>query len=96
MDASYEIFSDQPEGPMWIESVKGLEHTKERLLSLFQTKPGGYFAYDVREARVVTKVSCEAMRDSSVSELRIPSQKQLLKSSNILNYTQCRAARDAS
>jgi hypothetical protein len=57
MDATYDIFKDQPEGPIWVEAVAGLQNIKQRLVVLNETSPGEYFAYDSREARVVERIS---------------------------------------
>jgi hypothetical protein len=58
MDTTYEIFKKFPEGPVWIECAAA-NRISGRLETLNETSPGEYFAYDVREARIVEEFSCE-------------------------------------
>jgi hypothetical protein len=64
MDATYDIFKYQPEGPIWIEAVSGLQNIKQRLLFLNETSPGEYFAYGFREGRIIEQISSELMETS--------------------------------
>jgi hypothetical protein len=59
MDATYEIFRDLPEGPIWLESIEGFNHVTERLHTLNVAEPGHYYAYDIHDARFVVKLPCE-------------------------------------
>jgi hypothetical protein len=59
MDTTYEIFKKVRSAPLWVESVTGLQQTKQRLTSLNQSSPGDYFAYDVHEARIVAELSAQ-------------------------------------
>ena len=65
MDVTYEIFKEQPEGPIWVEAVAGLQNINQRLVFLNETSPGEYFAYDSPEARVVAQISSAPEPDSS-------------------------------
>jgi hypothetical protein len=66
VDATYEIFKDLPEGPIWVERVAALNNINERLKSLNEINPGQYFAYDVHEARIIARLSSETKQDSIV------------------------------
>jgi hypothetical protein len=59
MDATYDIFKNDPQDIQWVESVAGLEQATERMASLNETNLGEYFAYDVREAQIVAKLHGE-------------------------------------
>jgi hypothetical protein len=59
VDITCEIFKKLPEGPIWVETVIGLEQIKERLANLNKTNPGEYFAYDILEARIVAELPCD-------------------------------------
>jgi hypothetical protein len=60
MDSTYEIFRDDPRGPLWMESVVGLKRASERLAAIYKQHPATYFAYDARQSRIVAKVSVES------------------------------------
>ncbi|HEX4076105.1 MAG TPA: hypothetical protein VHX49_11965 [Candidatus Acidoferrales bacterium] len=70
MDSTYEIFRDDPRGPLWIESVVGLERASERLAAIYKGNPATYFAFDARESRIVAKVSVESRRQEAAGELK--------------------------
>lgn len=54
MKLTYDIFRKFAEdGPVWIETVQGIEKCKSRLLDLVQRNPGEYFAFDPVHSRVV-------------------------------------------
>jgi hypothetical protein len=53
MGIRLEIFRDDPQGLVWIESVAGLMQATARLRTLNELNPARYFVYDVHEARVV-------------------------------------------
>src|ERR1700679_1469708 len=58
MKLTYEIFRKFAEdGPIWIETVQGIEKCKSRLLDLVQRNPGEYFAFDPLHSRVVAESS---------------------------------------
>jgi hypothetical protein len=59
MDSTYEIFKEDPQGPVWMETVVGLERASQRLAVLHKQKPATYFAYDVHRSQIVAKVSAE-------------------------------------
>jgi hypothetical protein len=59
MDSTYEIFKEEPQGPIWMETVVGLERASERLAALCKQKPATYFAYDAHKSQIVAKVSAE-------------------------------------
>jgi hypothetical protein len=55
---TYDIFRKFAEdGPIWIETVQGIEKCKSRLLDLVQRNPGEYFAFDPLHSRVVANSS---------------------------------------
>jgi hypothetical protein len=54
---NYDIFRKFSEGPVWIETVHGIEKCKSRLLDLVQRNPGEYFAFDPLHSRVVATSS---------------------------------------
>ena len=64
MDASYDIFRADPQGPVWIESVRGLTQAAERLEILSKVNPAEYFAYDVIQAEIVAKLAYEKRNDN--------------------------------
>ena len=55
MDATFIIFkkSTANSGPVWVETVEGLEKGKRRLLDYKSTSPDEYYLFDVTQARVV-------------------------------------------
>jgi hypothetical protein len=58
MKLTYDIFRKFAEdGPIWIETVQGIEKCKSRLLDLVQRNPGEYFAFDPLHSRVVAHSS---------------------------------------
>jgi hypothetical protein len=58
MKATYDIFRRIPEtGPVWIESVQGLENIKARLLHLINLCPGEYFVFDPTTARIIARMA---------------------------------------
>ena len=58
MKLTYDIFRKFAEdGPIWIETVQGIETCKSRLLDLVQRNPGEYFAFDPLHSRVVANSS---------------------------------------
>jgi hypothetical protein len=55
---TYDIFRRfAQDGPIWIETVQGIETCKSRLLDLVQRNPGEYFAFDPLHSRVVANSS---------------------------------------
>jgi hypothetical protein len=59
---TYEIFRNLPEGPIWVESVTGLNKKPERLEILSEKTHGEYFAYDIR-----VKASCQKCSGNRIS-----------------------------
>jgi hypothetical protein len=58
MKLTYDIFQKFAEGgPVWIETVQGLETCKSRLHDLVLRNPGEYFAFDSSNSRVVASSS---------------------------------------
>jgi hypothetical protein len=54
MKLTYDIFRKfAGDGPVWIETVQGIEKCKSRLLDLVERNPGEYFAFDPVHSRVV-------------------------------------------
>jgi hypothetical protein len=70
MDRTYEIFRDDPQGPLWLESVEGLDRAAKRLANISELKPGTYFAYDPRESRIVAKLSRDSKADATADPKR--------------------------
>jgi pyridoxine/pyridoxamine 5'-phosphate oxidase len=70
MDTTFEIFRDDPQGPLWIESVVGLERAAQRLANIYKLEPATYFAYDPRESRIVAKLSYESKAIGPTDSLR--------------------------
>jgi len=55
---TYDIFRKFASGgPIWIESVQGIEKCKSRLFDLRLRNPGEYFAFDLLHSRVVANSS---------------------------------------
>lgn len=58
MNGTYDIFSGMPEkGPIWIETIHGLENAKTRLTKLNQLTPGDYFVFDSYAAEIVHTIA---------------------------------------
>jgi hypothetical protein len=56
MNDSYDIFKYLAgTGPIWIEVVHGLDSAKARLAELFETRPGNYFIFDPRAAKIIAR-----------------------------------------
>jgi hypothetical protein len=55
MDATFIIFkkSQAQSGPVWVETVEGLEKGKKRLLEYKSKSPEDYYLFDVKQARVL-------------------------------------------
>jgi hypothetical protein len=55
MDATFIIFKKSPaqSGPVWVETVEGLEKSKKRLLDYKSSSTDDYYLFDVRQARVL-------------------------------------------
>jgi hypothetical protein len=54
VEFTYDIFRKFADGgPIWIESVYGMESCRSRLVDLVQRNPGEYFAFDPLHSRVV-------------------------------------------
>jgi hypothetical protein len=62
---SYDIFKDQPEGPIWVEAVNALSNVVERLRILNEQSPGHYFAYDVSAGRITHEIGSNAHNSES-------------------------------
>jgi hypothetical protein len=58
MKFTYDIFRKFAEGgPIWIETVHGMDTCKSRLHDLVLRNPGEYFAFDPSISRVVANSS---------------------------------------
>jgi len=55
MDATYIIFKRSPSqrGPVWVETVQGLEKGKRRLFEYKSNSTDDYYLFDVLQARVL-------------------------------------------
>ena len=55
MDATFIIFKKGPaqSGPVWVETVEGLEKSKRRLLEYKSKSTDDYYLFDVKQARVL-------------------------------------------
>jgi hypothetical protein len=55
MDATFIIFKKSPaqSGPVWVETVEGLEKSKRRLLEYKSKSTDDYYLFDVKQARVL-------------------------------------------
>ena len=55
MDATFIIFkkSQAQSGPVWVETVEGLEKGKKRLLEYKSKSTEDYYLFDVKQARVL-------------------------------------------
>ena len=62
MDATFIIFkkSPTPSGPVWVETVEGLEKGKKRLSDYRARSSDDYYLFDVKHARVVDIVRARA------------------------------------
>jgi hypothetical protein len=66
---TYEIFSGSPEnGPLWLESVTGLEAASQRMNERAKKSPGLYFVYCVHSQSVLERVDTSAIGCSSPVE----------------------------
>lgn len=67
MKLTYDIFRRfSGDGPIWIETVQGLDKCKSRLLDLVQHNPGDYFAFDPLHSRVVASSSDHSLLSVSL------------------------------
>lgn len=67
MKLTYDIFRRfSTDGPIWIETVQGLDTCKSRLLDLVKLNPGDYFAFDPIHSRVVASSSDHALLSVSL------------------------------
>jgi hypothetical protein len=58
MNGAYDILSGVPDnGPIWIETIHGLENARTRLTNLNHMKPGEYFVFDSYAAKIVHTTS---------------------------------------
>jgi hypothetical protein len=55
MDATFIIFKKTPSqnGPVWVETIEGLEKSKKRLLEYKSKSSEDYYLFDVKQARVL-------------------------------------------
>jgi hypothetical protein len=54
VDVTYDIFRGVPDGgPIWIETVQGLDNARAKLRKLFEARPDDYFVYDSTTSNVV-------------------------------------------
>ena len=55
MDATFIIFKKSPtqSGPVWVETVEGLEKSKKRLFEYKSNSTDDYYIFDVKRARVL-------------------------------------------
>jgi hypothetical protein len=55
MDATFIIFkkSQAQSGPVWVETVEGLEKSKKRLFEYKSNSTDDYYIFDVERARVL-------------------------------------------
>jgi hypothetical protein len=55
MDATFIIFkkSSTQSGPVWVETVEGLEKGKKRLSEYKSRSTDDYYLFDVKQARVL-------------------------------------------
>jgi len=62
MDATFTIFKKSPvrTGPVWVETVEGLEKGKRRLSDYRSKSSDDYYLFDVKQARVVDIVLAKA------------------------------------
>lgn len=57
MGSTCDIFKVTPNGPLWVEAVRGLREARERMARLALTFPGEYFIYS--QGNVVAKQAPE-------------------------------------
>lgn len=55
MDATFIIFKKSPSqsGPVWVETIEGLEKSKRRLLEYKSQSNDDFYLFDVKQARVL-------------------------------------------
>ena len=55
MDATFIIFKKTPaqSGPVWVETVEGLEKSKKRLIEYKSKSAEDFYLFDVKQARVL-------------------------------------------
>lgn len=57
MKKIYDVFKRVPEGPLWIQSVEGMDEARQLVTFLCSKNNGSYFVYDSRRAEVVAEFS---------------------------------------
>jgi len=68
MSESYDIFRELAEtGPIWIETVQGLDNAKARVTELLEARPGNYFIYDPLASKVIASAFKSAQMLESVA-----------------------------
>lgn len=61
--ATYDIFRKfASDGPIWIESVSGLEKCRLRLVDLVQKSHGEFFAFDPLHSQIVDSAECRVRK----------------------------------
>ena len=54
MSRAYNLFKEDENGaPIWVETVIGLDHVKERLEELARSQPGKYLIFNPTDAKFV-------------------------------------------
>jgi hypothetical protein len=49
MEITYDIFREEPHGPVWVETSTGIQHATDRLQELHLINSASYFAYNAGE-----------------------------------------------
>jgi hypothetical protein len=63
MKPTYDIFKELPGGgPIWIDSVPGLDEAIDRTKRIAKTCPGKYSVYDLTRTRAMFQISAPAAR----------------------------------
>ena len=57
MKKIYDVFKRFPEGPLWIQSVEGMDEARRLVTFLCSRNDGCYFVYDSARAEIVAESS---------------------------------------
>jgi hypothetical protein len=53
----YDLFAADPDsGPLWLETITGLDKAEKRMKERGAEEPGDYFIYNVREGALISRL----------------------------------------
>jgi hypothetical protein len=57
IEATFDIFAGGPQkDPVWLESVAGLSHARERMEQIAQKTPGQYFVFSIGSHSILAQI----------------------------------------